>query len=128
VIDVIQVRIEKEYLLQIDSNRYAFILKFRNSDSYLFGQEQLVYFQDIRDALKYKRPIEVVVMVIDKSAVEAHFPPLLNYAEDLKILEEERSSRLAIEKSAGTSHRMGLHQRSLSGGPFDYGQSGSNSD
>ncbi len=128
VIDVIQVRIEKEYLLQIDSNRYAFILKFRNSDSYLFGPEQLVYFQDIRDALKYKRPIEVVVMVIDKSAVEAHFPPLLNYAEDLKILEEERSSRLAMEKSAGTSQRMGPHQRSLSGGLYDYGQSGSNSD
>jgi len=94
-------RIEKEYHLQIDINCHAFILKFRNSDSYLYGSDQLVYFQDIRDALKYRKPIEVVVMVIDKANVEAHFPPLLNYAEDIKS-EEDSSSRMHQDCSVGS--------------------------
>ena len=40
-------------------------------------------------------------MVIDKAAVEAHFPPLLNYAEDVKT-EEDRSSRMLQDRSYGS--------------------------
>jgi hypothetical protein len=54
------------------------ILKFRNCDSYLYGEEQLIYFQEIRDALKYQRPIEIVVKTIDLTEIDSNFPPLFN--------------------------------------------------
>jgi hypothetical protein len=44
VIDMISTKLEKEMHLHIDSARYAYILKFRNCDSYLYGPDQLVYF------------------------------------------------------------------------------------
>lgn len=73
---------------------HAFILKFRNCDSYLYGVDQLLYFQDIRDALKFKRPIEVVVTVIEKNAVDSNFPPLLNQSEDTRAEQEKLSQKM----------------------------------
>lgn len=44
VIDMISTKLEKEMHLLIDHTKHAFILKFRNCDSYLYGPDQLVYF------------------------------------------------------------------------------------
>ena len=66
----------------IDYRKKAYILKFRNCDSYLFGPEQLIYFLDIRDALKYQKNIEVVVKSVDQTEIDTYFPPLFNYQEN----------------------------------------------
>lgn len=89
IIDVISNKFEKDLRFNIDTSKFAYILKFRNCDSYLYGPDQLVYFQDIRDALKYQRAIEVVVMLIDQTTIDSYFPPLLNYHEDVRREEEK---------------------------------------
>ncbi len=58
-------KFQKEVGFVIDTRKKAYILKFRNCDSFLYGPEQLIYFQDIRDALKYQKHIEVVVKSVD---------------------------------------------------------------
>ena len=94
IIDVISTKFEKDLKLNFDSHKDAYILKFKNCDSYLYGPDQLVYFQDIRDALKYNRSIEVVVMFIDQTSIDSYFPPLLNYPEDVKREEDRYESQM----------------------------------
>lgn len=49
-----------------------YILKFKNVESYIYGKEQLIYFQEIRDFLRKsksaggeKKPLELVVLPIE---------------------------------------------------------------
>ena len=61
-------------------------MKFRNCESYLYGKDQLLYFQEIRDLLKYQKPIEFVFKLLDKSTMEdSYFPPLYNFEIDKEL-------------------------------------------
>ena len=77
-------KFQKEIGFLIDTRKKAYILKFRNYDSFLYGPEQLIYFQDIRDALKYQKNIEIVVKAVDQTDIDTYFPPLLNFQENQK--------------------------------------------
>lgn len=43
-IDIITMKFQKEIGYVIDTRKKAYILKFRNYDSFLYGPEQLIYF------------------------------------------------------------------------------------
>ena len=40
---------EKDAKFNLDNN---LVLKFKNIESYLYGKEQLIYFQEVRDFLR----------------------------------------------------------------------------
>jgi len=74
--------LSKDLNFSINEKNEAYILKFRNCDSYLFGTEQLLYFQDLREALKAQSPIEVVIKIVKHAEIDSYFPPLFNLDEN----------------------------------------------
>ena len=83
IIKIADKKIAKQMFLALNSMHKYYVLKFRNCESYLYGKEQLIYFQEIRELLKYQKPIELVVKVIDqKDQNESYFPPLANVRLD----------------------------------------------
>jgi c-di-AMP phosphodiesterase-like protein len=101
-------KFQKEIGFVFDTRKKAYILKFRNYDSYLFGPEQLIYFQDIRDALKYQKHIEIVVKYVDQTEIDTYFPPLFNFTENQKH-EMENIETAIFKKSQESSGVYDTH-------------------
>lgn len=45
-------------------------------------------------------------MIIDQASVDSHFPPLLNYVEDMRLEEEKIDQKIKQAQRFGSSHRL----------------------
>ncbi|CDW82376.1 phosphatidylinositol 3-and 4-kinase family protein [Stylonychia lemnae] len=96
----VQKRVDKllGFKVSSKSDPLKYILKFRNVESYIFGKEQLIYFQEIREFLRKnkfsgdeKQQLELVVLEMNTEFKECNFPPMYN--RQFELVKRENRSR-----------------------------------
>eukprot|EP00347_Sterkiella_histriomuscorum_P020724 403336721 len=110
IIRKVQKKIDKMLDFDIKEKQNNYILKFKNIESYIYGKEQLIYFQEVRDFLRKsksaggdKKPLELVVLIIENDSQQCNFPPLYNrrFEEDFKRPFSRRNSSRNTQFLAG---------------------------
>jgi hypothetical protein len=71
--------VEKRILYQTNIGLHlqdrVLVLKFLDVDSYVYGESQLIYFVEIREHLRNKTDIELVLMSLSRDQVSTHMFP-----------------------------------------------------
>lgn len=69
LIETIEKKILNHSNITFNSTDRTLVLKFMDVDSYVYGDTQLIYFVEIRDKLRNKKPFELALISLSRDQV-----------------------------------------------------------